>query len=196
MAFAPSTPWKLPCIITWDGSRNQNLPTDSAEEAKIEHWRSQAGSEAGQLDYSNLLGACMGNEGKPIRDQHCDTRKGNRVISRNPANPAHRVDEVLRFLDDGRIISNDEVFDDEINNVLAGRLDPLVIPMVPQASYVLELPITAWRTGRVDVEHLGALIKRQGQLWAELDCGHVGTTAAYSGDADHDSETMAIAIPN
>src|ERR1035441_10494534 len=33
MAFAPSTPWKLPCIITWDGSRNQNLPTDSAEEA-------------------------------------------------------------------------------------------------------------------------------------------------------------------
>jgi uncharacterized protein (TIGR02646 family) len=85
---------------------------------KTEHWRSQAGSEAGQLDYSNLLGACMGNEGKPIRDQHCDTRKGNRVISRNPANPAHRVDEVLRFLDDGRIISNDEVFDDEINDVL------------------------------------------------------------------------------
>src|ERR1039458_8873 len=35
MAFAPSTPWKLPCIITWDGSRNQNLPTDSAEEAEI-----------------------------------------------------------------------------------------------------------------------------------------------------------------
>src|ERR1017187_4994163 len=34
MAFAPSTPWKLPCIITWDGSRNQNLPTDSAEEAQ------------------------------------------------------------------------------------------------------------------------------------------------------------------
>src|ERR1035441_10260595 len=34
MAFAPSTPWKLPCIITWDGSRNQNLPTDSAEEAE------------------------------------------------------------------------------------------------------------------------------------------------------------------
>src|ERR1019366_8618062 len=28
-----TTPWKLPCIITWDGSRNQNLPTDSAEEA-------------------------------------------------------------------------------------------------------------------------------------------------------------------
>jgi hypothetical protein len=64
--------------------------------------------------------------------------------------------------------------------LLAGRLDPLVIPMVPQASYVLELPITAWRTGRVDVEHLGALIKRQGQLWAELDCGHVGTTAIPS----------------
>src|ERR1019366_460404 len=38
MAFAPSTPWKLPCIITWDGSRNQNLPTDSAEEAIFIEW--------------------------------------------------------------------------------------------------------------------------------------------------------------
>jgi hypothetical protein len=25
--------WKLPCITTWDDSRNQNHPTDSAEEA-------------------------------------------------------------------------------------------------------------------------------------------------------------------
>jgi hypothetical protein len=29
-------PWKLPYITTWDDSRNQNHPTDSAEEAVLE----------------------------------------------------------------------------------------------------------------------------------------------------------------
>jgi uncharacterized protein (TIGR02646 family) len=85
---------------------------------KIEHWHSQADYDAEQLDYSNLLGACMGNEGRPRKDQHCDTRKGNRAISRNPANPMHRVDEVVRFGVDGRISSGDQVFDNEINDVL------------------------------------------------------------------------------
>src|ERR1700687_2855008 len=31
-AFVPSRLWKSPFITTWDDSRNQNLPTDSAEE--------------------------------------------------------------------------------------------------------------------------------------------------------------------
>ena len=30
--FVPSRLWKLPFIPTWDDSRNQNQPTDSAEE--------------------------------------------------------------------------------------------------------------------------------------------------------------------
>src|ERR1035437_6026199 len=34
-AFVPTRLWKLPFITTWDDSRNQNRPTDSAEEAKI-----------------------------------------------------------------------------------------------------------------------------------------------------------------
>src|SRR5664280_1101411 len=34
-AFVPSRPWNLPSITTWDDSRNQNHPTDSAEEAFI-----------------------------------------------------------------------------------------------------------------------------------------------------------------
>src|ERR1019366_4818144 len=36
-AFVPSRPWNLPSITTWDDSRNQNHPTDSAEEAEIVH---------------------------------------------------------------------------------------------------------------------------------------------------------------
>src|SRR5674476_201763 len=35
MAFVPTRPWKSPFITTWDDSRNQNHPTDSAEEAQF-----------------------------------------------------------------------------------------------------------------------------------------------------------------
>jgi hypothetical protein len=93
---------------------------------KIEHWHCQENYRAEQLDYSNLLGACMGNEGKPARDQHCDTRKGRRDLSRNPANPLHRIEEMIRFGGDGRISSDDTSFDRELNEILNLNLPFLV----------------------------------------------------------------------
>ena len=85
---------------------------------KVEHWRSQDRYAAEQLDYTNLLGACLGNEGQPGNHQHCDTRKGNRDLSRNPANPMHRVGDLVRFEGDGRIASDNPVFDSDLNDVL------------------------------------------------------------------------------
>ena len=85
---------------------------------KIEHWHCQANYENEQLDYSNLLAACMGNHGCPETAQHCDTRKGNRDLSRNPANPIHHVEDLIRFLGDGTIVSNDRAFNAELNEVL------------------------------------------------------------------------------
>lgn len=82
---------------------------------KIEHWHCREHYRAEQLEYSNLLAACLGSTG---REQHCDTRKANRELSRNPADPAHRVEDLLRFLGDGRIASNDQRFDRELNEVL------------------------------------------------------------------------------
>ncbi len=88
------------------------------DSTKIEHWHCQANYEAERLDYSNLLGACIGGEGNAVGGQHCDTRKGERDLSRNPANPLHRVEDIVRFLGDGRIVSSDPVFDEELNAVL------------------------------------------------------------------------------
>jgi hypothetical protein len=85
---------------------------------KIEHWHSQAEFPNERLDYWNLLGACMGNEGQPRSRQHCDTRKGESRLSRNPANPAHVIDTVIEFGLDGRISSNDSAFNVELNDVL------------------------------------------------------------------------------
>jgi len=85
---------------------------------KVEHWHSQDSYPADQLDYSNLLGACLGNEGKLGKDQHCDTRKRNRNLSRNPANKIHRVEELIKFSGGGQVFSNHQLFDKELNEVL------------------------------------------------------------------------------
>jgi uncharacterized protein (TIGR02646 family) len=89
-----------------------------ADSMKIEHWHCRDHYPTEQLDYGNLLGACKGNEGQPGKEQHCDTHKGNLALSRNPANPAHRVEELVRYLGDGRITSSDAQFTQELDKVL------------------------------------------------------------------------------
>jgi hypothetical protein len=64
-AFVPTRLWKFPFITTWDDSRNQNRPTDSAEEAELEENRSCedrtrfVGSRIGVV--SLLTAAVLGN---------------------------------------------------------------------------------------------------------------------------------------
>lgn len=74
---------------------------------KVEHWRSQTRFPGHQLDYSNMLAACMGNEGEPEEEQHCDTRKGKKDLARNPAKPSDRIEDFIQYLGDGKIVSND-----------------------------------------------------------------------------------------
>jgi len=93
---------------------------------KIEHWRARGHHPEKQLDYSNLLAACIGNDGRRNADRYCETCKRGKGLSRNPANPSHRVEDLVRFLGDGTIISTDPVFDTELNEVLNLNLRFLV----------------------------------------------------------------------
>jgi uncharacterized protein (TIGR02646 family) len=85
---------------------------------KIEHWQSQSGYPAEQLSYRNLLGACLGGDGQPPHLQHCDTRKGNRDLRWNPAEPVHHVETRVRYELDGSIRSDDAAFDAQLDDVL------------------------------------------------------------------------------
>lgn len=100
------------CLCRINAGKLGMLPT-----MKIAHWHSQNVHPEEQLVYSNLLGACKGNEGQPPSDQHCDTRQGNRDIKWNPANPLHPILE-MTFVVNGRIKSRDPEFDRQINEVL------------------------------------------------------------------------------
>lgn len=97
----------------------------SRESMKIEHWQCQEHHPDRQLDYGNLLGACLGGEGRPLEEQHCDTRKGSRSLKFNPADPDHRVDQRMRFEIDGSVTSTDADFDLQLNEVLGLNLPVL-----------------------------------------------------------------------
>lgn len=93
---------------------------------KIEHWHCQELHLREQLNYANLLGACLGNEGQPQKEQHCDTRKGNAALSRNPANPDDPIEVLVHYLGNGWIASSDPQFERELNEVLNLNLPFLV----------------------------------------------------------------------
>ena len=85
---------------------------------KIEHWHSQARYPDRSLDYTNLLGACLGGEGQPTGLQHCDTKKGDTDLKWNPANPSHHIETRLRYEVDGSIRSDDPTFDAQLCQML------------------------------------------------------------------------------
>lgn len=93
-----------------------------ATRMKIEHWQCQATYPQYQLTYGNLLGACLGGQGRSAAEQHCDTRKANSDLKWNPANPAHVIESRLRYLADGTVESADEEFNDQLTNVLGLNL--------------------------------------------------------------------------
>ena len=56
--------------------------------------------------------------GQPAHLQHCDTRKGDRDLEWNPADPAHNIETRVRYEVDGSIHADDDVFNDQLNQVL------------------------------------------------------------------------------
>ena len=85
---------------------------------KIEHWQPRSRYPDQQLTYRNMLGACMGGEGRPRRLQHCDTRKGDQDMQWNPAEPEHHIETRVRYEADGSIRADDGDFDAQFDDVL------------------------------------------------------------------------------
>lgn len=52
---------------------------------------------------------------------------------------------------------------------LAGHLDPVSIPMLPNASYSFEISVTDWYEVSNQVDELRKLIHQPGDLWIEWD---------------------------
>jgi uncharacterized protein (TIGR02646 family) len=93
---------------------------------KVEHWQCRTKYPKKQLDYANLFGCCLGNAGSKYELQHCDTRKDDDDLLFNPAEPIHHERFRIRFLNTGKIVSDDAGFDDQLNKVLNLNFSRLV----------------------------------------------------------------------
>lgn len=85
------------------------------EDMKIEHWKPQGYVEL-SLQYSNMLGACNGNEGNPRQLQCCDTYKGEKELFINPLDKC--CETFIKFRDDGTIYSDDPRVNHDLKEIL------------------------------------------------------------------------------
>ncbi|HAU5649095.1 TPA: TIGR02646 family protein [Serratia marcescens] len=85
---------------------------------KVEHWACQADNPMRQLDYSNLLGCCKGDEGERFVNQTCDSRKGNKPLKFNPSRLQDRINTIIVYGGQGNIYSTDKEFSEQIDTVL------------------------------------------------------------------------------
>jgi uncharacterized protein (TIGR02646 family) len=87
---------------------------------KIEHYKCKSQRPELQLMYFNLLGTCLGNEGKPQQLQTCDTRKGNdTTLSIDPLN-AQNCALLFKYNANGEIssITDDVEINRQLNDIL------------------------------------------------------------------------------
>lgn len=87
---------------------------DDSSQVKIEHY--VARTEENELDYKNLLAVCKGNEGEPLENQTCDTRKGSQEIKINPQE--NRDILTISYTNDGRIKSTNKDYQKDFDDTL------------------------------------------------------------------------------
>jgi len=87
-------------------------------EMKVEHFLCQDRNENLQLTYSNLFGACTGNEGKPKKLQTCDTKKGSLDFSINPTSTAPNCETIIKYNSEGEIFTDSEELNNQLKAVL------------------------------------------------------------------------------
>ncbi len=121
---------------------------------KIEHWRCQSRHPAEQLNYRNLLGACLGGSGQPAHLQHCDTRKGDSDLLWNPADSVHHIESRVRYEPDGSIHADHAEFDVQLTDVLN-----LNLPLLKNNRKGILDAVLAWWKG--EKARLGGPVPRE-----------------------------------
>lgn len=99
---------------------------DTRPITKIEHFLCQTDNSDKELDYKNMLIACMGGEGTRKGLQTCDTRKRNAILSINPTNASRNIDNLIKYKSNGEIYSTDDTLNEELKSVLNLNLKRLV----------------------------------------------------------------------
>jgi uncharacterized protein (TIGR02646 family) len=103
----------------------QRIQTPTPDKMKIEHFLPQHEYPDKQLDYTNLLASCKGDEWSSLKDFHCDKSKSEKVISLNPSSIS--IIEQIYYGRNGQFCINDQNFQNESNEVLNLNVPSLML---------------------------------------------------------------------
>ena len=92
--------------------------TNETPGSKIEHFLCQDDHRQEELNYNNMLLACLGNEGFPHRLQTCDSYKGNKPLAITPSSNGRNIEDLINYKANGEIYSNNEQLNEELDSVL------------------------------------------------------------------------------
>ena len=84
--------------------------------SKIEHFKPRSLFRSEQLDYSNLFIACYGGQGRNENEQHCDTKKANKLLK--SISLLQKIESNISYKKDGSIFSQNKAIDKELNDTL------------------------------------------------------------------------------
>lgn len=98
----------------------KRIPEHTSPYMKVEHYKSQDNFGALQLTYTNLFGACTGNEGQPKIKKTCDTKKGNAELTISPTSNLPICETLFKYNAEGEIssITDNEDINRQLNKVL------------------------------------------------------------------------------
>jgi uncharacterized protein (TIGR02646 family) len=92
----------------------------SQESVQIEHYIARTSVNPPgrnyELQYSNMIGVCPGNEGSPPDRQTCDERRGNTQLTVNPL--MQWTIDTISYTSDARIVSSDAAINQDLNDTL------------------------------------------------------------------------------
>ena len=112
----------------------------SKSKMTIEHYISQTADQSKALDYQNMLGVCLGNRGRRLKEQTCDARRGESVLSVDPLNAA-KIRQI-KYRSDGTIYSDDPDIDSNLNEDLNLNCDVLEVSLKRNRKAALDEFIT------------------------------------------------------
>ena len=106
----------------------KRIPEHTSPYMKVEHFKCQAIFGEMQLTYTNLFGACTGNEGQPKIKQTCDTKKGNAELTISPTSTLQICETLFKYNAEGEISSINDNADvnRQLNEVLNLNMQTLM----------------------------------------------------------------------
>ncbi|MBE9212682.1 hypothetical protein IQ247_08245 [Plectonema cf. radiosum LEGE 06105] len=94
--------------------------------------------------------------------QHCDTKKGNTRLTINPLDNFKNCEDLIKYLSNGRIYSDDITINNELNEVLSLNMQTLV----NNRKVILDTLLEQLKNEKLKGDWTVAMLNRKIQEWS------------------------------